>query len=143
MTKSQTDLIKNCRSRSSCSFLEDPEGVGATTHRPYILKVWNKTWCSFCNGHGTCLGPSCLGSEPPEVVRPAQLAVGITEIPGLKGPYKGTTLVTQKLTERTRLDKISSFKYPCFIPRRQTVPPSKPTKSTVKVINCSCHLREN
>ena len=128
------DQVSTCRSKSSFHFLESPVGVGATLSRPYISKEWDRSWCPFCSGLGTCLGPGCLGPKTTATTRPAQFEGGTgTEIPGLEGLFKATTLVSQSLT-KTRAENISSFKYPCYIPskRNQDVPSPKPAKSNIQ-----------
>ena len=130
------DLVKACRSRASFHFLDNPVGVGATTTRPYMLNEWDQSWCPFCSGLGTCLGPGCLGSMAPSVTRCVQLEPRkATEIPGLVGPYRGTTLAVRSLTKKNEPTRISSLKFPCSIKskRKADAPPNKTTKSTIQV----------
>ena len=86
--------VSLCCSRSWFHFLQNPEGVGAITNRLIEL---DKSWCPFCSGLGTCLGPNCLGSKPANklmVRKPVKLSsVSRTGIPGLAQPSKKDNLV--------------------------------------------------
>ena len=133
------ETVRNCRSKPGFHFLDNPVGVGATTSRPHISKKWDKSWCPFCCGLGTCLGPGCLGPKPTTPPNPVlKVAESGNGIPGLEFPPKN--IPSQSPTRQTRSLKISSLKYPCFIPPRSKRPSShsqQSSRSNIKVIVCS------
>ena len=131
------DSVKIRRSKPGFHFLDNPVGVGATTIRLHIMYTnWDKSfWC----GLGTCLGPGCLGPKPTTPPNPVlKVAESGYGIPGLEFPPKN--IPSQSPTRQTRSLKISSLKYPCFIPPRSKRPSShsqQSSSSNNKVIVCS------
>ena len=128
------DQLGTCRSKSWFHFLESPIGVGVTTTR----QEWNKLRCPFCSGLGICSGQSCLGYEPakiPSVTKPTLGSVSGNEIPGLEYSSKSTRLDPYSDLKKNKSKKISSLKYPCFIPYKKDEDQkiNNPDKSTKKV----------
>ena len=131
------DHVRSCRSKPGFHFLDNVAGVGATMARPYTIRIWNKSWCPFCSGLGTCYGPGCLGSKPPAVSKSALSVVGqdVPGIPGLRFTGQEAAILSESFTKKSK-NKISSLKYPCFIPSKKSadVPSNNSTQSRDQVI---------
>ena len=140
------DLTKNARSKSSIYFLEDPEGVGATTCRPYIKNLLAKKWCVFCSdGQGTCLGTGCMGARKPTlttVVKTENERLDSTgEVPGQVGLFKGTRLTDRMFSGRSKLGQIPAQKYPCYFPKKSSIfAPLKVAEHSAKVMNYNLNI---
>ena len=115
------DLTKHARSKSSMHFLEDPDGVGATSSRPFIHQFMAKKWCTFCSyGRGLCLGSACMGVKEVSfewTVKRDTIVTNtmMTKIPGLVEVKRGISSKINTSVGSTTI-KIAAQKFPCNLP---------------------------
>ena len=112
------------RSKQYKYLLEDPNGVGATTNRPYMSKFMVSKYCIWCSeGAGVCLGQSCMGPKKTQCYTeakwvPVKVDSG-SDLPVGLGRSSASTMIEQKKTDHLRLN-ISAWQYPCYFPPRGT-----------------------
>ena len=115
------DLITHARAKSRLHFLEDPDGVGSTSSRPFIKKFMAKKWCTFCSyGRGVCLGSACMGvagRRDLSTEADERMAVGNSPVSIIPGLVEGKPDMSSKKTSSVgSMMRIAALKYPCFIP---------------------------